>query len=157
MNENKNLLHEDLIFLNYKADSKEELLTKLSNVLFQKGYVKDSFLEGILEREKVFPTGLNTEGIKVAIPHTDAKHVNSPAILVAKLNEQVTFKEMGSNINDVDARLIFMLAIKNPDEQVKTLSKLMSIFLNKEVLMDVYNSTTSKMILDKLTQFLYNN
>ncbi|AGK98540.1 PTS sugar transporter subunit IIA [Clostridium pasteurianum] len=154
MDEREELLHEDLIFINYEAQSKEDLLKKLSQVLREKGYVKDSYTEGILQREVIYPTGLNTEAIKVAIPHTDAVHVNKSTILVAVLNNTVTFKEMGNGINDVDANLIFMLAIKNPNSQVATLSKLMSILSNKERLLSIYNSKTEKEVINVLSQVL---
>lgn len=154
MDENEILLHEDLVLLNYEADSKEELLVRLSSILREKGYVKDSYTEGILKREEIYPTGLVTDGVKVAIPHTDAIHVEKPAILVAVLNKPVTFKEMGSNVNDVEAEMIFMLAVKNPDHQVSTLSKLMSIFSDKEKLLGIYNSKSTKEVIDKLSKVL---
>ena len=154
MDENEVLLHEDLVLLNYEADSKEELLVRLSSILKEKGYVKDSYTEGILKREEIYPTGLVTDGVKVAIPHTDAIHVEKPAILVAVLNKPVTFKETGSNVNDVEAEMIFMLAVKNPDHQVSTLSKLMSIFSDKEKLLGIYNSKSTKEVIDKLSKVL---
>jgi len=148
------LLHEDLILLNYEAESKEQLLQKLSKILRVKGYVKDSFTEGVLQREIIYPTGLNTNGIKVAIPHTDSIHVEKAAILVALLKNPVTFKEMGNGINDVQAKLIFMLAVKDPSVQIETLSKLMSIFSQKDILINIYNSTTTKEVKDKLSKIL---
>jgi len=154
MDENQVLLHEDLILLNYEAESKEELLQKLSNILKEKGYVKDSFEEGVMKREIIYPTGLNTNGVKVAIPHTDSIHVLKPAILVALLKEPVCFKEMGNGINDVEAKLIFMLAVKDPSLQVETLSKLMSILSDKDKLLSIYKSTTNTEVIDKLSKIL---
>ena len=154
MNENEVLLHEDLILLNYEAESKKELLENLSKILKEKGYVKDSFLEGVIQREIVYPTGLNTNGVKVAIPHTDPIHVKKPAILVALLKKPISFKEMGNGVNDVDAKLIFMLAVKDPNSQVETLSKLMSIFSDKDKLLSIYNSTTTKEVMDRLYKIL---
>lgn len=150
-----NLLHEELIFLNYEASDREELLRKLSSELEKGGYVKESYVKGILDREKVFPTGLNTEGVKVALPHTDAVHVNKAAIVIAKLKEPVVFKEMGFGEKDVEAKLIFMMAVKNPSEQVTTLSRLMSILSNKETLTTLYACTTSSAVIDILTKVLY--
>lgn len=154
MENNNNLLHEELVILSYEAKTSEEVLRGLSCILREKGYVKESYTQAIIDREKVFPTGLNTEGVKVAIPHTDAKHVEKPAILVAKLKEPVSFKEMANGVNDVDAKLIFMLAIKNPDEQVKTLSKLMSIFSNKDALLGIYNAASKSEIIKLLSNVL---
>lgn len=140
MKEDVSLLNEEFIILDYEAADKESLLRGLANILEEKGYVKDTYIDGVLQREEEFPTGLNTPGVGVAIPHTYAKHVKKPTILVAKLKNSVVFKEMGSDINEVEAKLIFMLAIKNPDQQVKTLSKLMSIFSNEQILLNIYNS-----------------
>lgn len=154
MDEDEALLHEELVLLNYEAKSKKELLTNLSQILIKKGYAKDSYLDGILKREEIYPTALYTEGVNVAIPHTDAIYVNKPAILIATLKEPITFKEMANGINDVDVRLIFMLAIKDPKNQVITLSKLMSIFSNKDQLLDVYNSKSNKEVIDKVSKVL---
>ncbi|WP_035293092.1 PTS sugar transporter subunit IIA [Clostridium sp. KNHs214] len=146
MKEDVSLLNEEFIILDYEATDKESLLRGLANILEEKGYVKDTYIDGVLQREEEFPTGLNTPGVGVAIPHTYAKHVKKPTILVAKLKNPVVFKEMGSDINEVEAKLIFMLAIKNPDQQVKTLSKLMSIFSNEEILLNIYNSNEKSQI-----------
>lgn len=154
MEENEQLVHEDLIFINYEAENSTDLLKKLSEILREKGYVKDSYTEGILKREAIYPTGLKTEVINVAIPHTDAIHVEKSTIVVAILNNPITFKEMGSEDNNVDAEVIFMLAIKDPKNQVPTLSKLMSILSNKERLLSLRNSKTKKDVMDILAQVL---
>lgn len=157
MNQSETLLHEELVLLNYEAENREDLLYKLASVLNDKGYVKESYIQGVLEREKIFPTGLNTEGVKVALPHTDAKHVNKPAILIAKLKKPVIFKEMGIGENDVEAKLIFMMAVKNPDEQVKTLSKLMGILCQKELLTRLYDSVSESEVVDILSNVINSN
>lgn len=157
MNQTDSLLNEELVLLDYEAKNKEELLKGLASILKERGYVKESYINGILEREKVFPTGLNTEGIKVALPHTDAKHVNKPAILFAKLKEPVTFKEMGLSGNNVEAKMIFMMAVKNPEEQVKCLGNLMSIMSKKEMLISLYSCTNKSEVMNKLSKVLYDS
>lgn len=77
-----------------------------------------------------------------------------PAILVALLKKPVCFKEMGNGINDVEAKLIFMLAVKDPNLQVETLSKLMSILSDKDKLLSIYKSATTKEVIDKLSKIL---
>ncbi|MCH3965106.1 MAG: PTS sugar transporter subunit IIA [Clostridium sp.] len=150
MQEESVLLHEDLVLIDYEAENQEQLLINLSEILRQKGYVKNSYVKGILERENTFPTGLNTDGIKVAIPHTDAKHVNVPGILIAKLKNPIVFREMGSDTGRVEASLIFMMAIKNPEQQVKTLSNLMNIFSKQSILKDIYASESPLEVIEKL-------
>lgn len=134
------LLHEELVFFQVEANSREELLNKLSDELYIKNYVKDTFKEAVLEREQIFPTGLPTAGVKVAIPHTDAVHVIKPAIVIATLKNSIIFKEMGLGENDIDVELVIMMAINNPSEQVNTLSKLMGIFSNEELLKKIKDS-----------------
>ncbi|MDF2674618.1 MAG: hypothetical protein K0R09_2886 [Clostridiales bacterium] len=150
MNETVSFLHEDLVFLNYEVKNRDELLIGLSEILIEKGYAKDSYTKGILDREEIFPTGLNTEGVKVAIPHTDAKHVNIPAIVIAKLKNPIVFKEMGSDTNEVEASLIFMLALQNPEHQLETLSRLMTIFSNGEILKSIYEAESASQVIEKL-------
>ena len=51
------------------AKTNTEVLTTMCNHLCDKGIVKDTYCQAILDREASFPTGLNTHGINVAIPH----------------------------------------------------------------------------------------
>lgn len=154
MIENEDLIYKELIFLDYEVKDKEEALNSLSRILIEKGYAKESYTEEILKREEVYPTGLNTAGVKVAIPHTDSIHVNKAAILVARLKNPVVFKEMGSGINDVVVSLIFMLAVINPNHQVKTLGKLMNIFCDEKMLKNVYDCETSDEVFKILSNLL---
>ncbi len=149
------ILHEDLIFLNYEAENQLSLLNKFSGILYAGGYVKDSYAQAIIEREQEFPTGLNTPGIKIAMPHTYPTHVLKSAILVATLKNPVTFNEMGNSSNTVDAQLIFMLAVTDPKGHLSILSKLMSIFSDKEKLSDIYYTDNKMDMIKKLNKILF--
>lgn len=148
------MLYEDLVFLNYKATNLENLIRDFSQILYTKGYVKESYASALLSREQQFPTGLNTPGINIAMPHTYPEHVNKPAILVATLDKPIAFHEMGNNNNTVQAKLIFMLAVTDPKGHLEILSKLMSIFSQEDKLLDLYNSSQPKEIIDKLNKIL---
>lgn len=148
------LLHEELVLLDYEAEGNEDLIRKLAVILKDRGYVKDSYAQAVVDREGEFPTGLNTLGVKVAVPHTNPEHVNQAAILVAKLSHPVVFKEMGNSGKDVAAELVFMLAVTDPKEHLATLSKLMGIFSDKEKLLDLYQSGTKQEIITKLNNIL---
>ena len=150
----ESLLHDELVLLDCSAKDSEELLTKLAAILKEQGYVKDSYTQAIIDREKVFPTGLNTPGAKVVMPHTDPVHVNKAAILVARLSQPVLFKEMGNSGKSVEANLVFMLAVTDPKGHLATLSKLMSIFSNGEKLLGVYNSKTKTELIEQLDEIL---
>lgn len=130
------LLDRNLVMLNIEANTQTEALEKLAGRLCETGYVKESFANAILEREKVFPTGLPTEGYGVAIPHTDVEHVNKPAIALGILKNSVKFNLMGDidPNNQVDVRIMFMLAIKEPHMQLKLLQDIMEVIQDSELL-----------------------
>lgn len=133
-------IYEELVFLDIDKDDNVEVLEFLSNELVDKGYVKPSFLEGVLEREKVYPTGIDTGDIKVAIPHTDSEHVLESCIAVGVLEKPVVFKDIVDPNGMVDVDIVFILAIAEAENQVQVLTKLMSIFSEKELLNNIYNS-----------------
>ena len=150
----ESMLHEDLIYMDYPSKDRELLLEELSEILKEKGYVKESYQRAILEREQKYPTGLNTPGIPLAMPHAEAEHVNKPAILVARFTEPVTFKEMGNSGNDVQAKFVFMLAVSDPEGHLATLSKFMSIFSQEEKLKALYAINDKKTLMKELGKIL---
>jgi len=128
------LIDPSLIMLNVGATEKEEVITLMAKKLISEGYVKDSYLNAILKREKEYPTGLPTNEVGVAIPHTDIEHVIKHGIAVATLKNPVKFNAMGNPDEEVNVKLIFMLAITDPNTQINLLKKLVDIFQKKEFL-----------------------
>ncbi|MBU5360048.1 PTS sugar transporter subunit IIA [Enterococcus raffinosus] len=126
---NKLLRKENQNFLYYSFDEEEQeaLLAKMSEVLIEAGFVHESYQKAVIERERVFPTGLPTKGISVAIPHTDSIHVKKAGFLVGVLEKPVTFEMMASKDVFLEVELIFMLAIKQPEDQLVMLQKLMML------------------------------
>lgn len=124
---NKLLRKENQKFLYYSfdEDDKETLLAKMSEVLIDAEFVHSSYQQAVIERERIFPTGLPTKGINVAIPHTDSIHVKKEGFLVGVLEKPVTFEMMASKDVFLEVELIFMLAIKQPEDQLVMLQKLM--------------------------------
>lgn len=125
-------LDRELVIIELEADSKEEVLTLMGNQLIEKGFVKEDFVESILKREESFPTGLPTEPFGVAIPHTDGDMVKESKIAFASLKKPVKFLAMGQSEELIDIKLVFMLALKNPADQLATLQKLVGLFQNPE-------------------------
>ena len=129
------LFDESLVFCDLAASDQTELLTHMCEVALSRGLVKEGYLEAVLEREKQYPTGLETKIIKVAVPHAmDKSQVIQPAILVAKLKTPVLFKEMGEGLVDVPAEMVFLLAMNGQKNQLKTLQKIVGLFTKEEAL-----------------------
>ena len=151
--ENQIEVREDLIFINLDCNSRDELIKYMSDQMINAGKVKDTYCNAVLERELIYPTGLNTGEIKVAIPHTDPVHVNSAGISVATLKNRVEFKNMEDPNQNIDVDLVFMLAVADPKAKVPLLVKLMGVFSDKDLLSRIKKSKTSneiKQILEEL-------
>ncbi|NRT32884.1 PTS sugar transporter subunit IIA [Clostridium beijerinckii] len=137
-------MNSDLIALNLEVKNKEEVIQELGKRMFEKGYVKSTYIDAVLEREKTLPTGLDIGEMCVAIPHTDSKHVNQSNVALAVLKNPVEFRNMIDPSKKVEVMVVFLLAINDPDSQVTLLSKLMSVFQNVELLKQIKSSSSTE-------------
>ena len=121
--------HRELVLLKMQASKSEEVIAQLGSLLYQNGYVKDTYLPAVLKRELEYATGLPTAEVGVAIPHTDVVHVIKPAIAVGISTTPIPFHEMGNPAGDViDVRVVFMLAIHDVNKVVDMLRQLIELF-----------------------------
>ena len=119
-------ISEELMFLDFEASDKLDLLEKMSDWLFEHGYVKEGFKNSIIEREKVYPTGLKLESIQFAIPHTDADMVIKPGVVFIQLKDRVEFTEMATFDSPVSAKVVFMLLLHKDGSQVELLQDIIA-------------------------------
>jgi len=121
--------------LNVEALNWEEAVKKLAEPLYEKGYVKETYLNALVNREKKYPTGLCLKGsTNAALPHADIEHVNKPALVVGILNRPVKFKRMDNPNEDVSVEIIFMPALDKPHTYVKFLKRLATMLQDSEFL-----------------------
>ena len=108
--------------------------------LVDAGYCHDSFVEAILERERIHPSGLPMPGHKIAIPHTDAEHVQSSVILFARLQNPVRFQSMGDPDEAIPVQMISMFALKEKKLIGDMLETLITVYQHNEVLDAILNA-----------------
>lgn len=135
--ETKSNLYDNITVSHIQGDDQKKALEELATVMLEKGFVKESYIAAIYKREKVFPTGLPTNYIGVAIPHTDSIHVNETSIGVGILEKPVVFNMMGNSENKVNVEILFMLAIKEPEGQLEVLQNLIDLFQDGHTLLDI--------------------
>ena len=142
-------LKDSLVYILDTPVTREEAMRRLASLLQAGGYVKESFAQAVLEREKVFPTGLPTQPVGIALPHTDSEHVHCNAMAIGVLSHPVVFTEMGC-LEDapVDAHVIFMLAIANPQDVTSTLRELALSFQDADFLAGLDQATNPQIVLD---------
>lgn len=145
----------------FSADSnsdREGLLRELSTILESKGYVKDTYQESIINREKRFPTGLKVEDlVNIAIPHTDVEHVLKPTMVVIKHSSgDLRFHRMDEPDDEIAVDVVFLLVVKEPDGYVNFLAALTSLFQDADFIEQLTSDTPSSIcacLVEKLDQF----
>jgi Phosphotransferase system mannitol/fructose-specific IIA domain (Ntr-type) len=147
------LLEPTAIQLQLDAHSSKDVITVLGNQLFKAGHVYSTFTAGALERESHLPTGLELGGkINAAIPHTDIQHVIRPALAMATLKRPVKFHNMVAADEEVAVQIVFVMALKEPHQQVEMLQEIAGVLQNAKVieaLMLARNKNEVMAILEK--------
>jgi len=138
-----------LITVGLEAKTASEVIRELASRLYEKGYVKDSYLEAVIRREEVYPTGMATE-IPVAMPHTDVQHCLHTGIAVGILKNPVEFRNMGDPEQTIPVRLVFLLAVVNPANQVRLLRQLVDFFIETAQLEKLLKCDNADQALDIL-------
>ena len=87
----------ELIEIDLDVKTSHEVIERLSKLLYKGGYVKDSFLDAVIEREKQYATGIPLDPVGIAIPHTDGIHVKKRAVAVGILANPIKFGTMGGD------------------------------------------------------------
>ena len=113
---------EDILVVDAEASDYKEAIEHAGNYLFEKGYVKENFVEECLKRELTYPTGLPS-AIPIAIPHCSSKFVKKEGMCVLRLKKEVDFHRIYDIEQHVSTSLIFNLALKKDEEHVTFLQK----------------------------------
>jgi PTS system galactitol-specific IIA component len=123
------------VALHYAASDSKDVITHLGKLLFDAGYVRDSFVDAALDRENRLPTGLPLSGdVNAAIPHTEVEHVLKPGLAIATLSAAVTFQNMVSPEEAVPCQLVFVMALDQPKAQIEMLQEIAGILQNPVVI-----------------------
>ncbi len=145
-------LKESLIFTNLEAKTYEDVMRAVGQKVTAEGFAKESYVDALIDREKDFPTGLDIDGFGVAIPHTDVSHVNKAATAIAILKNPVTFVQMGTDDDYVDAKVVFVLAVDDPKGHLEQLQRIISIIQDKNVLEKLTQANEASEIINVIKE-----
>ena len=142
------LLNSNCVLINRSYTQAEEVISAVGMKLFEEGYVRDTFIQAAIDREKQLPTGLPLAGgINVAIPHTEIEHVIKPALGMATLKTPVAFQNMVSPEETVPVRLVFLLALEKPKAQIEMLQEIATVLQNPNLVAELLNQKTFEGII----------
>lgn len=143
-----------IIVIEDGVDTWNQAISRTAKELYKKGYVKSTFEQHCIEREKNFPTGLNTE-LPIAIPHTEAEFVNESSICFLRLLKPVPFMSMEDPSEFINVQYVLNLAISEGKKQVSLLAKIIEIFQNVKFLDELAKQNINnfeKMIIQALSE-----
>lgn len=122
-------------------------------ILHRLGYVKDTYTDSVLVREKLFPTGLPTQPVPIAIPHTGSEHVNKSMFCMVVFDRPVMFRQMGSEEELIPAEIMMMLASDGSEKHLEFLSDVLGIFSDGSVLTRIREAGSAEEIWGILGEF----
>lgn len=123
------LLSKDAIKLNGIANSKQDAINKLADLMAKNGNLtdKEKYTQVVLKREEEGSTGIG-EGI--AIPHGKTDAVSKPGLSAMVINDGVEF----DSLDGQPAKLLFLIAAPNTKDNVHldVLSRLSTLLMDTE-------------------------
>ena len=148
------ILRPECMIHNLNAETKEEALTIMADRLYELGYVKETFKDAVLTREAQYPSGLPMEQDKIAIPHTDAEHVNASVICFAQLTSPVAFSVMGDPAQTIPVQMISMFALKEKKEIGHLLEILITTYQDAMLLRNLKESPDAQRLYALLKEHI---
>ena len=139
------LLSEKAINLHGKANSKEEAIIQLVDLMVENENIndKEAYKQAVLKREEEGTTGIG-EGI--AIPHGKTDAVEKPGLAAMIIPDGVDFKSLDGS----PAKLLFLIAAPNTKDNVHldVLSRLSTVLMDTDFRQALYNAKTPKEFLE---------
>jgi PTS system fructose-specific IIA component len=121
INEDQTIFDRNVIDLNMKATTKDEVIRELATMLFKENYLSklDGFIEAVYEREAEGITGM---GNNVAIPHGKSEAVKRAGIAIGKTDNMIRWESYdGKPVN-----FFFLFAVPNDVSGAKLHLQLLS-------------------------------
>jgi mannitol/fructose-specific phosphotransferase system IIA component (Ntr-type) len=127
-----------LVFPQQEVQHPEQLISKLAQILEDKGYVEPGYVDSVLAREKMSAT---TIGGGIAIPHGGSEWIRQSSIVIATLKQPLTW-------GTEKVELVFLLAVKQDGrEEMRQLFKELSLISEQPALVHALSKETDAMRL----------
>lgn len=147
------LIDVDRIQVNCVVNDQFDAIALAAKPLLAQGCITEDFVEAVVERERTYPTGLPTK-IGVALPHTEAKYVLKESISIVTLKNTIVFAGMGNPKESIPVQIVFLLAINDPEKQLKILQTIITIIQNEKMLKKIKDAKEPQIIYNLIKTFL---
>ena len=129
-----------------KCTERDAVLHEMADYLAAKGAVKAGYGDAVIARENNYPTGIPTEPIGVAIPHSDRDYVINTTILVAQLPQEVSFYRIDDPDLEIGVRVVFMLAVNSNEGQLDTIVQVMELVQDEALVKNIISAASPEEI-----------
>ena len=138
----KELIANDIILFDLEAETKQEIIEKLTDAMDKDGRLedKDKYMADVLARE---------ESSSTATPHAKSTSVKEPSLAFARLKHPIKW-------DDEEVSMIFQIAVPSPgqgDRHLEILSKLFRNLVYDSFRDQMLQATTKEEIVDILKEF----
>lgn len=134
--ETKDMFSKARINFDLKANSKDDVIDELIEVLYEDGKVtnKDELKKAVIKREEEFSTGI---GMGIAIPHGKCSAVKEATITFGLSKKGIDYQSM----DDKPAHLFFLIAVpeESSDVHLRALSEISRKLMHPEVREKLYS------------------
>ncbi len=110
--------------------SRDEMFASLAEELEAEGYVRNTFLQALTEREAKYPTGIVCSKYNIALPHVDSEHVKKDALVVVVLKSPIGFHRMDKIEETIEVKVVFMLLIEEVSYHIQAIANLTKLWLD---------------------------
>jgi len=143
------LMAPQLIMTGFSGQNDEDVIRLLVGLLTLDGRAGAGFADAAITRERVFPTGLPTQPVGVAIPHADPESVTKSGVCVGVLKTPVPFGLMGTDgSTKVDVQIVFLLAILEREKQTSMIQELITLIQSGGLLKSISLASTPDQVYD---------
>ncbi|MEH7109716.1 BglG family transcription antiterminator [Bacillus sp. JJ1764] len=135
------IIDEQLFELVHTEGTKEESLTMMCKIMEQKGFVDNSFLTSVKERESMSATAFG----RIAIPHAIKMNAKKTGMFVL-LNTK------GIKWNDLEVNLVFLLSVSKDDRRIfhEVMDSLATILTDEGNVAKIVTATDYQSFVDLL-------
>ena len=144
------IINEECINLELKAETKKEALEELAGMLEinDRLLTRNDFIKDVLEREKIEATDL---GIGIAIPHAKSAAVKKTSVAIGRLRAPIKWNAAEEpNNQDPPVAVIFLLAVSEKDKgnaHLELISKIATLLIEENFVKILFNTTSKKELL----------
>ncbi|MCK6257808.1 PTS sugar transporter subunit IIA [Fictibacillus sp. KIGAM418] len=130
----RNLFSEELFFPEIEEEEPAAIIRSMAYALNMRGYVEESYLDSVLERENISPTSI---GNLVAIPHPVKQNALDSCIAIGILKKPIKW-----GMNNV--QLVFLLALNEKDKEEFSIlfNRLWKVVQNKKLVSELCKTSS---------------